>query len=101
MTARQWKDVFNRLQEALPGVAVSLSSVLVRLATDDGAPPLAIAFYRCAFAAAILPEIGGSGLRLVVEPGRYLVGAAGVLLATSFLLPSPEPAEQAPADGAR
>ncbi|WP_375767346.1 hypothetical protein NR798_37560 [Archangium gephyra] len=30
-----------------------------------------------------------------------LAGAAGVLLATSFLLPSPEPAEQAPADGAR
>src|SRR5215217_3856344 len=32
------------------------------------------------FASAILPEIVGTGLRLVVEPGRYLVGAAGVLL---------------------
>jgi diaminopimelate decarboxylase len=32
------------------------------------------------FAAAILPEITGTGLRLVVEPGRYIVGAAGVLL---------------------
>lgn len=37
--------------------AVSFSSVLVRLATDAGAPALAIAFYRCAFAAAILLPI--------------------------------------------
>jgi diaminopimelate decarboxylase len=32
------------------------------------------------FASAILPEIRGTGLRLVIEPGRYVVGAAGVLL---------------------
>ena len=33
-----------------------------------------------AFAEAILPEIRGTGLRLVLEPGRYIVGAAGVLV---------------------
>lgn len=32
------------------------------------------------YAAAILPEIARSGLKLVVEPGRFLVGASGVLL---------------------
>jgi diaminopimelate decarboxylase len=32
------------------------------------------------FAAAIVPAVKESGLRLVVEPGRFLVGAAGVLL---------------------
>ncbi|HEX6536299.1 MAG TPA: diaminopimelate decarboxylase [Gemmatimonadaceae bacterium] len=33
-----------------------------------------------AFAAAILPTIAESGLTLLVEPGRFLVGNAGVLL---------------------
>jgi diaminopimelate decarboxylase len=33
-----------------------------------------------AYAAALLPAIAGTGLRLVIEPGRYIVGAAGVLL---------------------
>jgi diaminopimelate decarboxylase len=33
-----------------------------------------------AFADAVLPLVTGSGLRLVVEPGRFLVGEAGVLL---------------------
>ena len=32
------------------------------------------------FAAAIVPAVRESGLRLVLEPGRYLVGPAGVLL---------------------
>jgi drug/metabolite transporter (DMT)-like permease len=35
-------------------VAVSFSSILVRAAGNDDAPAFAIAFYRCAFAAAIL-----------------------------------------------
>ena len=34
-----------------------------------------------ALAAALLPQIEQSGLSLIVEPGRYLVGNAGVLLA--------------------
>jgi diaminopimelate decarboxylase len=32
------------------------------------------------FAAAVVPDVAATGLRLVVEPGRYIVGAAGVLL---------------------
>ena len=34
------------------------------------------------FAVAIAGELGGRGLRLTVEPGRWLVGPAGVLLAS-------------------
>ena len=37
-----------------------------------------------AFAAAVVPLLAGSGLTLYVEPGRFLVGSAGVLL-TSVL----------------
>jgi diaminopimelate decarboxylase len=33
-----------------------------------------------AFAAAIVPQASASGLTLIVEPGRYLVGNAGILL---------------------
>jgi diaminopimelate decarboxylase len=33
-----------------------------------------------AYAGAILPHVAPSGLRLIVEPGRFLVGNAGVLL---------------------
>ncbi|HXE58564.1 MAG TPA: diaminopimelate decarboxylase [Gemmatimonadales bacterium] len=33
-----------------------------------------------ALAAVILPLVAGSGLTLVLEPGRYLVGSAGILL---------------------
>jgi diaminopimelate decarboxylase len=33
------------------------------------------------FAATVLPPLAGRELRLIVEPGRYLVGQAGVLLA--------------------
>jgi len=33
-----------------------------------------------AFAAAVIPSVAASGLTLIVEPGRYLVGNAGVLL---------------------
>lgn len=33
-----------------------------------------------AFAAAILPELEGSGLRLILEPGRFIMGNAGALL---------------------
>jgi len=32
------------------------------------------------FAAAVLPSVAASGLSLIVEPGRFLVGNAGVLL---------------------
>jgi diaminopimelate decarboxylase len=35
-----------------------------------------------AYAAAILPAVTGSGLTLLLEPGRWIVGPAGVLLTT-------------------
>jgi len=38
-----------------------------------------------AFAGAIRATLGGLGLRLLVEPGRWLVGPAGVLLASVIL----------------
>ncbi|MDQ3556527.1 MAG: diaminopimelate decarboxylase [Gemmatimonadota bacterium] len=43
----------------------------------DGEPGIS----AVAFAETILPEVIASGMRLVVEPGRFLVGHAGVLLA--------------------
>jgi len=41
---------------------------------DDAAPPIG------AYAAAVAPVLRGCGLRLVIEPGRVIVGNAGVLL---------------------
>ena len=38
-----------------------------------------------AFAGAIRTTLGGMGLRIAVEPGRWLVGSAGVLLASVVL----------------
>ncbi len=38
-----------------------------------------------AFAQVVRRELGGLGLRLMLEPGRYLVGPAGVLLASVVL----------------
>ena len=78
----------NLVLLALGVVAVSFSSVLVRLATDDGAPPLAIAFYRCAFAAAILAPIAlirhrDEARRLSRSQWR-LLGLSGVALAAHF-----------------
>ena len=42
----------------------------------EGDVPLDVASYG----AALVPKVAASGLRLVVEPGRFLVGNAGVLL---------------------
>ncbi|HEY9515477.1 MAG TPA: hypothetical protein VIQ74_07335, partial [Gemmatimonadaceae bacterium] len=33
-----------------------------------------------AFAAAVLPQVADAGLSLIIEPGRFIVGNAGVLL---------------------
>lgn len=44
--------------------------------TYDSELPLDLA----AFAAAVIPAVAASGLALIVEPGRFLVGNAGVLL---------------------
>ncbi|HEY7877736.1 MAG TPA: diaminopimelate decarboxylase, partial [Gemmatimonadaceae bacterium] len=44
--------------------------------TYDAEPPIDLD----AFAAAILPLVAASGLALIVEPGRYVIANAGVLL---------------------
>lgn len=41
-----------------------------------------------AFAGAIRATLGGMGLELAVEPGRWLVGSAGLLLASAVLVKS-------------
>jgi diaminopimelate decarboxylase len=46
---------------------------------DDGASP-------AVFAGAIRAALGGLGLRIVVEPGRWLAGPAGVLMASVILV---------------
>ena len=69
-------------------VSVSFSSVLVRLAGDADAPPFAIAFYRCAFAAAILLPIAlvrhRDELRALSRRRWLLLLASGVALAAHF-----------------
>ncbi|HEX6940133.1 MAG TPA: diaminopimelate decarboxylase [Longimicrobiales bacterium] len=45
------------------------------VAYDDGEAAVA-----AVFADALLPHLAGYGLRLVLEPGRFIVGPAGVLL---------------------
>lgn len=69
-------------------VAVSFSSVLVRLATDAGASPLAIAFYRCALAAVVLLPIALVRHRsmLAALPRRrwVLLVGSGLALAAHF-----------------
>jgi drug/metabolite transporter (DMT)-like permease len=78
----------NLVLLAVGVLAVSFSSVLVRLATDDGAPPLAIAFYRCAFAAAILLPVAlirhREQLRTLPRRRWLLLLASGVALAAHF-----------------
>ncbi len=46
---------------------------------DEPGMPLA------AFAAAVRREVGGLGVQLLLEPGRYLVGPAGMLLSSVIL----------------
>ncbi len=45
------------------------------VAYDDGSDAMAAEFART-----LLPHVAGTGLRLVLEPGRYIVGPAGALL---------------------
>lgn len=69
-------------------VAVSTSSVMVRLAGDADAPPLAIAFYRCAFAAVILLPIAlgrhHAHLRALPRDRWLLLLGSGLALAAHF-----------------
>jgi drug/metabolite transporter (DMT)-like permease len=67
-------------------LAVSFSAVLVRLADDT--PKLAIAFYRCAMAAAVLVPLAvarhGDELRALTGRQRRLALLSGALLAAHF-----------------
>ena len=68
------------LAQALAGDGIALEHVDLGGGLGvsyDGSPAPTAADY----AAAILPALGGSGLGLVVEPGRALIAAAGLLLA--------------------
>ncbi len=68
--------------------AISTSAVLVRLASDDDAPAFAIAFYRCAMAAAILLPLGLLRHRdefRAMTPARWrLALLSGVFLGAHF-----------------
>jgi drug/metabolite transporter (DMT)-like permease len=67
-------------------LAVSFSAVLVRLADDT--PKLAIAFYRCGLAAAVLVPLAllrhRSELRAITGRNRLLALLSGVFLAAHF-----------------
>ena len=67
-------------------LAVSFSAVLVRLADDT--PKLAIAFYRCGLAAAVLVPVAAlrhrEELRAVTSRQRRLAVLSGVFLAAHF-----------------
>lgn len=65
------------LAEGIPLKHIDLGGGL-GIAYRAGEPTLAPADY----AAALLPAVRATGLTLVLEPGRWLVGPAGVLLAT-------------------
>jgi drug/metabolite transporter (DMT)-like permease len=69
-------------------VAISVASVLVRLADEADAPALAIAFYRCGMAAAILVPLGllrhGDEYRALTRRQWRLAVLSGLALAAHF-----------------
>jgi diaminopimelate decarboxylase len=75
-------QAFTRVEEFIAGAAVRRDGIeFYDLGGGFGlgygsGPPLDVA----AVGAALLPRLAAHGLRPVVEPGRYLVGDAGVLL---------------------
>jgi diaminopimelate decarboxylase len=83
-SASPYLDAFSRVEEFLGGAAVRREGIeFYDLGGGFGlgygsGPPLDVA----TVAAALLPRLAAHGLRPVVEPGRYLVGDAGVLLTT-------------------
>jgi len=75
--------------QVLAGVATSLRADGIELEHLDLGGGLGIAYRQKdsvltpeAYAAAILPSVRATGLMLLIEPGRWLVGPAGVLLTT-------------------
>ncbi len=78
---------FIRALEVLRGLVLTLRQDGIRLRALDLGGGLGITYDReeplapADFAAAVLPLVGDLGLRLVLEPGRFIAGNAGVLLA--------------------
>jgi diaminopimelate decarboxylase len=71
-------DLVSRLREAGVGTIRSLDiggGVGIRYRDERPLSPAALA-------STIVPLVRQSGLTLIIEPGRYLVGSAGVLLTT-------------------
>jgi diaminopimelate decarboxylase len=68
----------------LPVHTINLGGGLGIRYRDEASPPATV------FAAAILPEVTPLGVELIVEPGRFLVGNAGVLLARVLYLKQSE-----------
>jgi drug/metabolite transporter (DMT)-like permease len=68
--------------------AVSTSAVLIRAADDLGVPPLAIAFYRCALASAVLLPLlwlrHRDELRSLSRTSRWLLLGSGLALGCHF-----------------
>jgi diaminopimelate decarboxylase len=80
-------DPLRRGAEALVGLARELCDAGIRLEYLDLGGGLGISYDEQPvpgpeeYAAAVLPVVRGSGLAVVLEPGRRIVGAAGALVA--------------------
>jgi diaminopimelate decarboxylase len=80
-------DPFRRATEAVVALARELGDAGIRLDYVDLGGGLGISYDGepvpdpSAYADAVLPIVRGSGLSVVVEPGRLIVGAAGALVA--------------------
>ncbi len=80
-------DPFRRAAEAVVALARELGDAGIRLDYLDLGGGLGISYdgepvpHPSAYADAVLSIVRGSGLSIVVEPGRLIVGAAGALVA--------------------
>jgi diaminopimelate decarboxylase len=81
-------EPLQRAARFLAGVAAELQDAGVRLEYVDLGGGLGIAYDGChevapdAYVAALLEEVRPTGLPIVLEPGRTIVGPAGALVAT-------------------
>ncbi|MDZ4674631.1 MAG: diaminopimelate decarboxylase [Gemmatimonadota bacterium] len=84
LSATPYQEALDRLMTLLPEVQAAANGTVTSLGLGGGIgirytgseQPLAVED----FAAAIVPGVRASGMRLHLEPGRYLVGSSGVLL---------------------
>lgn len=71
---------------AAQGVALDLLNLGGGLPAHYRSPVPQLAVYGDAIAGALAAQFGGSRPRILIEPGRYLVGDAGLLRATVLLV---------------